>query len=276
VENNNIMTNLVSIDNLLFKYDNKIIFNNLSLELTFNKCYVLSGLNGSGKSTILKILAGKTLAEINKVKLLNKDPFRDTSLNKDITFINNDWGMKSNAFSGTSPLQSSMKVKDMMQQIKLDFPDRNKELLSVLKINEEWRLNAVSDGQRKRIQIYLNLIKPFKICLLDEITVNLDLLVKDRLMQYLKKESIIRQCSIIYVTHIFDGLNEWCSDLIYLKKNKEISIIPSSEVKDIYTYLLHSFQSEETIEDEKEDINIEINSKNAGGYSHGVLINYKI
>ena len=266
----------VSINNLHFSYQNNIIFNDLSLELFFNKCYVLSGLNGSGKSTILKLLAGKTICEFDKIKVINKDPFRDTYLNKYITFINNDWGMRTQAFSGSSPLQSSMKVKEMMVQLKLDFPERNKELLNVLKINEEWRLNAISDGQRKRIQIYLNLIKPFKLCLLDEITVNLDLLVKDRLMEYLKKESLTRQCCILYVTHIFDGLNDWCTDLIYLKKNKEIRVIPNHEVSDIYRYLLKQFKEEETNEQEKEELNINLSSRNAGGYSDGVLVNYQI
>jgi len=270
------MESSVIVENLQFKYNDKVIFEKLCLELYFNKCYVLSGLNGSGKSTILKLLAGKTMCDFDKLKVLNKDPFRDTCLNKDITFINNDWGMKTQAFSGTSPLQSSMKVKEMMVQLKLDFPERNKELIDVLKINEEWRLNAISDGQRKRIQIYLNLIKPFKICLLDEITVNLDLLVKDRLMEYLKKESLTRECTIIYVTHIFDGLNDWCTDLIYLKKNKEIHIIPTHEIDDIYKYLLARFKEEEDNEKEKEELNIELSSRNAGGYSHGVLINYKI
>lgn len=267
------MDQCIKINNLEFKYNDNIIFENLSLNLYFNKCYVLSGLNGCGKSTILKILAGKTIAEYDKVKVLNKDPFRDTSLNSDITFINNDWGMKNEAFNGPSPLQSSMKVKEMMVKIKLDYPERNKELLSILKINEEWRLNSVSDGQRKRIQLYLNLIKPFKICLLDEITVNLDLLVKDRLMNYLKKESLSRKCCIVYVTHIFDGLNDWCSDLIYLKKNKEIIISPKNKINDIYEYLLSSFKDENNNELEKEDIDTEINIKNAGGYSDGVLIN---
>lgn len=268
------MKKCIYIENLKFKYNDNIIFNNLNLELFFNKCYVLSGLNGCGKSTILKILAGKTISEYNSVKVLDKDPFRDTSLNNDITFINNDWGMKNEAFNGPSPLQSSMKVKEMMVKIKLDYPERNKELLSILKINEEWKLNSVSDGQRKRIQLYLNLIKPFKICLLDEITVNLDLLVKDRLMNYLKKESMIRKCCIIYVTHIFDGLNDWCTDLIYLKKNKEISVIQKNQVNDIYTYLLNAFKDENDEEIEKEDINTDINTKNAGGYSNGVLVNY--
>ena len=83
----------IEINNLNFKYDNKIIFNNLTLDLYSNHCYVLAGLNGCGKSTLMKIIGGKCLCEYDKVKVLNKDPFRDTSLNNDIAYIDNYWGL---------------------------------------------------------------------------------------------------------------------------------------------------------------------------------------
>ena len=70
----------------------------------------------------------------------------------------------------------------------MDDPERKKNLLQVLDIDEEWKLNCISEGQRKRVQLYLNLLKPIDFCLLDEITVNLDILVKYKLFNYLKKE----------------------------------------------------------------------------------------
>ena len=267
----------IEINNLTFKYENHVIFENFSIELLSNNFYVLSGLNGCGKSTLLKIIGGKTSCEFDKVKVLDKDPFRDTCLNNDITFINNDWGMRAVAFCGVTPLQSSLKVKEMMVKLKEQYPDRSDELIKVLDINPEWRLNSISEGQRKRVQLYLNLIKPFKVCLLDEITVNLDLLVKDKFMKYLKKEIDERKCCVIYVTHIFDGLEEWATQLIYLKKNKEIEIIPITQIANIYSYLLYKFKLEydENVTEE-EGNSYEINMKNAGGYSDGILINYKI
>ena len=86
-------------------------------------------------------------------------------------------------------------------------------------------------------------------------------------MEYLKKESVTRECTIIYVTHIFDGLNDWCTDLIYLKKNKELYTIPTHEIGDIYKYLLTRFKEEENNEKDKEELNIDLSSRNAGRYS---------
>jgi CCR4-NOT complex subunit CAF16 len=266
---------IIEINNLDFGYNDKTIFKNLSLEFQSNNCYILAGLNGCGKSTLLKMIGGKVLCEYEKIKVLNKDPFRDTSLNNDVTYIDNDWGKQSVAFTGYNmPLQSSLQVKEMMLNVKKLYPQRNKKLLEVLDINPEWRLNAVSEGQRKRVQLYLNLIRPFKICLLDEITVNLDLLVKDKFMNYLKNETKNRECCIIYVTHIFDGLEDWATKLIHMDTNQKMTTYEVASIPNIYRFLLEKFKLESknrSLNIEREDNNIDINLKNAGGYSHGVI-----
>lgn len=77
-------------------------------------------------------------------------------------------------------------------------------------------MHQVSDGQRRRVQIFLGLIRPFKILLLDEVTVSLDVVVRMDLLKYLKRESETRGATILYATHIFDGLDDWPTHLHYL------------------------------------------------------------
>ena len=66
---------MISIKNLSFSYDDKIIFNNLNLTIK-NNITTIIGLNGSGKSTLIKILSGlldyKGTIRINKL-ILNKE-----------------------------------------------------------------------------------------------------------------------------------------------------------------------------------------------------------
>ncbi len=269
----------IKITDLDFSYEDKTIFKNINLSLKSGNRYVLAGLNGCGKSTLLKIIGGKVLCPSNKVHVKGNDPFRNTICNSYITYINNEWGMRTVAYCGYNiPLQSSITVKEMSKQIKKQYPERNQELLHILDINEEWRLNSISEGQRKRVQLYLNLIKPFDICLLDEITVNLDILVKDKLLDYLKKESIRNNSCIIYVTHIFDGLDNWFTNLIYINKQCVINEVPNREIElsgSIYSFLLEKFKQEEkTSKNDWEQKSDKIVINNAGGYSDGVLINY--
>lgn len=77
-------------------------------------------------------------------------------------------------------------------------------------------MHQVSDGQRRRVQIFLGLIRPFRILLLDEVTVSLDVVVRQDLLKYLKRESEQRGATILYATHIFDGLDDWPTHLHYL------------------------------------------------------------
>jgi CCR4-NOT complex subunit CAF16 len=106
--------------------------------------------------------------------------------------------------------------------------------------------------------------------------VNLDILVKHRFMDYLKNQSIKNKATIIYVSHIFDGLDNWYTHLIYIKKNREMitqtrqNIQANDKHKEVYSYLLHEFLKEEP-DSEKEEDPKNIYNKNAGGYSHGIL-----
>ena len=42
-------------------------------------------------------------------------------------------------------------------------PERRQKLMSLLDINPKWRLNTVSDGQRRRVQICMGLLKPYQV-----------------------------------------------------------------------------------------------------------------
>lgn len=86
----------------------------------------------------------------------------------------------------------------------------------MLQINLNWGMNELSDGQRRRVQILVGLIRPFKVLLLDEITTSLDVCVRQDLLKWLVKESDKRGATIIYATHIFDGLDDWATQLFYL------------------------------------------------------------
>jgi CCR4-NOT complex subunit CAF16 len=95
-------------------------------------------------------------------------------------------------------------------------------------------------------------------------------------MNYLKKESIEKKACIIYITHIFDGLDEWCSHLMYMNRNGNIDYFGEKPNESIYNYLLNKMKQEDYDFIEEEENKDYANRKNAGGYSDGVLIDYNI
>lgn len=89
-------------------------------------------------------------------------------------------------------------------------------------------MHQISDGETRRVQILLALMNPFEVLLLDEITVDLDVLTRINLLEFFRKEAE-KGCTIMYATHIFDGIDNWATHFIRIENNKA-TLIPASEV----------------------------------------------
>lgn len=100
------------------------------------------------------------------------------------------------------------------------YKERCAKLMDLLDINPDWRMHEVSDGQRRRVQILLGLMKPFTLLLLDEVTVDLDVVVRKNLLDFLLSETDNEKATIVYATHIFDGLNEWPTHIAHLSNGR--------------------------------------------------------
>ena len=209
----------IDIKDLTFGYAGREpVLKNLNVQLTNGARCLLIGANGAGKSTILRILSGRHLTKPDgAVLVLGRSAFHDTRLNFERSYLDTDWGMRTVAFAGYGcPLQADIPVHSMMQKLQEEYPERRDELIALLGVDPNWRMHQVSDGQRRRVQILLGLIRPFKILLLDEVTVSLDVVVRQDLLKWLRRESETRGATIIYATHIFDGLDDWPTHLHYL------------------------------------------------------------
>lgn len=210
----------IDVQSLSFAYSGQApVLKDLNMQLERGARCLLIGCNGAGKSTLLRILAGRHLAKPDEaIKILGRSSFHDTRLNFERSYLDTDWGMRTVAFAGYGcPLQADIGVYQMMEKLQETYPERRNELIEVLGIDINWRMHQVSDGQRRRVQIFLGLIRPFKILLLDEVTVSLDVIVRMDLLAWLRKESETTGATILYATHIFDGLDDWPTHLHYLK-----------------------------------------------------------
>lgn len=209
----------IDVNNLTFGYvGREPVLRNLNMQLSNGARCLLIGANGAGKSTILRILSGRHLTKPdNAVTVLGRSAFHDTRLNFERSYLDTDWGMRTVAFAGYGcPLQADIPVFGMMKKLQEEYPERRDLLVKLLGVDLQWRMHQVSDGQRRRVQIFLGLIRPFKILLLDEVTVSLDVVVRQDLLRWLKSESETRGATILYATHIFDGLDDWPTHLHYL------------------------------------------------------------
>lgn len=211
--------NAVKVTDLKFSYGygakEKEIFNDLSLKIERNSRVLLVGDNGAGKSTLLRILAGKHIHAANAVEIFGRESFFDNSISR--THLTTEWGRTASGFSGSSPLQADIAVSEMLNHLQVKYPERRDMFVEMLGIDLNWRMHQLSDGQRRRVQIMLQLLAPVDLILLDEITTDLDLITRSDLLSYLKS---LDDVTIIYATHIFDGLDDWPTHIAYLCDGK--------------------------------------------------------
>jgi len=138
----------------------------------------------------------------------------------DLSYLGTSW-RRDVAFAAYGvALQGDFSAGEMINNVKGVEPERREKLVSLLKIDEDWRMMRVSDGQRRRVQICMGLLKPYKVLLLDEITVDLDIVGRLDLLEFFEEECEQRNCTIIYATHIFDGIENWMTHFAYIEDGK--------------------------------------------------------
>jgi CCR4-NOT complex subunit CAF16 len=176
---------------------------------------LLVGRNGAGKSTLLHVLAGRHLVPEEKVRVLGRPAFHDTSLAHEVSFL-----------GGPFQFDVDIGVRTILANTPGVDPARRDRLLEVLGVDPAWHMHRVSDGQRRRVQILLGLLRPSRLLLLDEITTDLDLLARIDLLALLREECELRGAAILYATHIFDALEEWATHVALLEAGRLVLLEP--------------------------------------------------
>ena len=205
----------------------------MDLKLKPGSCCLLLGANGAGKTTLLKILGGKHMVPKDKVLIHGREAFYDTGLTTSgqLSYIGGNW-QRDVAFAGYGvTLAGDFPAKKMLDSIPNVDPARKKRIIEVLDINPEWRMHQVSDGQRRRVQLAYGLMVPYSVLLLDEITVDLDVLGRADLMGFLRQECEERQVTIVYATHIFDGLEQFATHVAFVAGGQLRFCKPMEEIE---------------------------------------------
>ncbi|KAI8344342.1 P-loop containing nucleoside triphosphate hydrolase protein [Chlamydoabsidia padenii] len=200
----------VDVQHLDFDFGGPAILNDASLTLTPGSRCILVGANGAGKTTLLRILGGKRMISGSHINVLGKNVFDDAP--KGVTYLGTEW-------ANNPVVRSDLSVEYLLYSMgSKRWPERTQHLLDVLDVDTKWHMHQVSDGQRRRVQLVMGLLQPWDLLLLDEVTVDLDVLVRADFLAFLKEETDTRGATIVYATHIFDGLGQWPTHVAHVSE----------------------------------------------------------
>ncbi|KAK0206550.1 P-loop containing nucleoside triphosphate hydrolase protein [Desarmillaria ectypa] len=203
----------IAVNALTYSYtvQSDPILKDIALSLPQGSRTILVGANGAGKSTLLQILAGKRLVSSPgaDIRIKDCDVFRNSP--EGVSFLGTEWAMN-------PVVRGDIVVSAFLDSVGgYRYKDRRDCLLDILDIDLDWHMHAISDGERRRVQLCFGLMMPWDVLLLDEVTVDLDVLVRDDLLKFLRNDSETRGATIIYATHIFDGLNDFPTHVAHMR-----------------------------------------------------------
>jgi len=205
------VTSAIDIRGLTFRYPggDEPVLQNLDLSLARGARCLLLGANGVGKSTLLRLIAGRHMIAPKTIHVLGRPAFQDTSLAGEVAFL-----------GGPFPFAADISVAEILSSRQGIDPRRRARVMEVLEVDPGWRMHRVSDGQRRRVQILLDLERTLSVVLLDEVTADLDVLSRADLLRFLRSESEERGVTILYATHVLDGLADWATHLAFLSPGR--------------------------------------------------------
>ncbi len=212
------MTPAIVVRGLSYRYpkgSGETALESIELAIEPGSRTLLVGRNGAGKSTLLRLMAGKHMIPEPSIRVLGRAAFHDTSLSRDVTYLGPNF-----------PFDVDLRVRELMASRPHADAARRDELIELLGVDLEWHMHQVSDGQRRRVQLLLGLLSPAEVMLLDEVTTDLDLLARARLLGFLRRESEARGATIVYATHILDALDDWITHVAFMDAGRMLLAAP--------------------------------------------------
>ena len=250
--------NLFSVEKLSKDYGARVLFSNLSFGLSRGDKMALVANNGTGKSSLLKIIAGKDVSSSGEVVFrkgvqvgyLSQDSHFDESLSiqqlvdsaqsrvsKLIVEYEKAVAKQTEDFSEINQKKVEELSLLMDQYSAWDYKRRIEQILSkfnIIDLNQ--KVGDLSGGQKKRLALSLLLIDEADILLLDEPTNHLDVEMIEWLEKYLSQQKI----TLLMVTHDRYFLENVCNHILELENGQLY------HHKGNYSYFLEKREERET------------------------------
>lgn len=198
---------ILDVNDLSMRFDTKTIFQDISFSLEEGSMTALLGPNGTGKTTLIKILMGMLTATSGSyqfssaAKLGYVPQFRN---------IDAEYPLSIRSFVGlNAPFFKTKKVKE-----KIDHQLVETHLDAIA----DTRMGEASGGQKQRAYLAQALLDSPNMIILDEATASLDPAAREELMDLIKHLNKEHKITVLFVTHDIPLAKKYMNDYLFLNK----------------------------------------------------------
>lgn len=201
---------LIEFKNLSKNYGNKKALINVNLEIERGKIYGLLGPNGSGKTTMIKIINDLLQPSSGEILINGKEPGIDSK--KIISYL-----------PERTYLNMNMKVLELIDFFKDFYEDFDEEkalnLLKKLKINKQDKLKNMSKGTNEKVQLVMVMSRKADLYILDEPIGGVDPASRDYILDTILS-NFNEGSSIIICTHLIADIEKILDQVIFINQGK--------------------------------------------------------
>ncbi len=217
---------IVDVRNLNYKSGNRYLLKNINWQIKRGENWILFGLNGCGKTTLLSIVAGykgfldgsvqvfgETYTDRNILQQRNRIAWISSS------FFDRYYSSESvlhivlSGLSGTFGLPHTVTAEDVQKA---------KKLLNALQIGQycNYPYNRLSKGERQNVLIARALMYAAELFILDEPCSGLDVNARDRMLHYIRSLAKNPAVTVIYVTHYAEEISEEFEHTVLMRNGR--------------------------------------------------------
>lgn len=202
------------------KHGKKEVFKDLNLKIPKGKIIGLLGPNGSGKTTMIKLINGLTQCDRGEVNINGVKPSIDT---KDIISYLPD----------KNYLNEDMKVNDVLKFFKDFYKDFNinkaKDMIKSLNIDINEKIKSMSKGTKEKVGLILAMSRDSKLYILDEPIGGVDPASRAYIIKTILK-NYNEEATLLIATHLINEIESICDEVIIISNGE---IIIQGEVDNI-------------------------------------------
>ena len=213
----------ISIRGLVKTYDNQPVVNDLNLEVGVGECFALLGPNGAGKTTTIEILEGFRSRDAGEVSVLGSDP----------AAADRAWRARVGVVAQSTGDSLGLSVSEILNHFAVYHanPRSTTDLIAAvgLESKAKTRINALSGGQRRRLDVALGIQGQPDLLFLDEPTTGLDPAARRQfwtLVEGLKDSGT----TIVLTTHYLDEAAHLADRVGVIKDGRLIEVAPPDEL----------------------------------------------
>ncbi len=246
--------NYLTVENISKAYGERVLFEDLSFGINKDQKIAFVAKNGSGKTSILNIVAGKDVPDSGQIvsrkgiHIAYLSQEHDFDVNKSIEetiFATENKILPiiqkyEQALQNPDDAEAYQAAFDLMDQHNAwDFETQYKQILSKLKLDKlQQKVGTLSGGQKKRLALAIILINKPDLLILDEPTNHLDLEMIEWLEAFFAREKI----TLFMVTHDRYFLERVCNEIIELDNGQLY------KYKGNYSYYLQNKEERKALE----------------------------